>query len=185
MPNNTQITDDVILQDAITKLSKLMEEDRIASVEKGKRDISIQKARAVIELYSNGKTFEEFISKNELFTQLSETNNESERLNISDFEYPKGTWKDKIIGILKYENRVLSVNEIIGIVELHQNDYTTKQLLGLISNTINTNLVKNGYLKIYKPTIPTKGFYYGNPLWWDGEELKKEHLPKPKQKKVW
>jgi hypothetical protein len=183
--NPSNVTDEVILKDAITKLSKLLEEEKVAAIEKDRRDASIQKARVVIELYSNGKSFEDLSSNHE--NALEKTNIlQVIKPDISPFIYPLAkTWAVKIIAIIKNENRVLSVNEIIEVVEQHEKNYTTKQLLGLISNTINTNLVKKGDLKIYKPLIKIKGFYYGNPSWWDGEELRKEYYPKPKDKKLW
>lgn len=184
-----QITDDLILQDAVLKLTKLLEEDRIASIEKEKRDKSIQKAKILIELYSNGKSYEEFIKPvNGSSAEIANVNKVSQstiKPTEAKFEYPADRqWKHKIVAVIKHENRVLTVKEIVDFIKPYETEYNESQLVGLVSNTVTLNLVKNNILKIHK--TGGRAFYYGSPLWWDENgELKKEHSPIKKQEKIW
>jgi hypothetical protein len=190
MANTGHITDEIILKDSISKLKKLMEEDRVAAIEKEKRDKSIQRARLIIELYSDGKPIEDLLNSAEMPTSLFEGLPTQIRTQMADsekpkFEYPHGKmWKHKIIAVVKHENRVLSVKEIVDIIQKFEPNYTEKQLTGLVSNTITIKLVKNNILKIHKDG--GKGYYYGSPLWWDDNgELKKEFYPIKKMEKIW
>lgn len=195
MANELEITDEFILKDTIRKARIIIAEERQADIDKEVRDKAKARLKLLYEEYSNGNKFDEFEKEfrngvDKIKTVSSHIDNSVNTQNDNDnskFVYPiKGTWAERIIAVFKYKNRVLKITDVVEIIKPHEPEYNNKQLVNLISNTVNMALVKKGFLKIYDPPFKTKGFYYGSPLWWDENgELKKEHINEIKLKNVW
>ena len=185
LPN--EITDDDILRSTEAKLSKLIQDFERITGEQQQREREIQKLRLLYNVYSNGEPINIQLlgikgMGNREETPIPTISNTSE----SSFDYPFGaTWVKKIIAVLKHNNKVMKVSEMVSIIEKYEKDYSRKQLVGLISNTINTTMLKKGYIKIYTPEPKTKGFYYGSPLWWENDLLLKEYEPVIRKEKLW
>jgi hypothetical protein len=185
MEQSLNNTEEYILNNSIERMTAIVEEDRLAAMKQAERDITKKRLRAVIELYSNGKTYEEITAIPIDRIEVPNPNTDHIEDNGS-FKYPiDGTWRDRIIAVLKHENRVLTIKDMVAIVQTHHSVYNYAQLSNLISNTINTKLVKDNAVRIYKSIPATKGFYYGSPLWWDGDVLRDEHKPKLKTQDIW
>ena len=172
------INDATIVKEATARLSRLLEEEKRAEKEKVVRDIEITKAKAVIELFS---------VKSDMPAYQTEVINDAKFEHFfpkDKFEYPASeTWMEKIKAFLKFTNRVSTIADMIEVFRPFENREDSK-LLNVISNTVNT-MLKKGLLKVYKPPVKMKGYYYGNPLWFDGEILKDEYLPNIKEKLSW
>jgi len=172
MTNN--LTDTQILKELNLRLSKLLEEEKVATKEKEIRDVSIQKTKMAIEAFSNSVTPEEVIPE-KLGTTTIET----------EFEYPKDkTWQDKIKAFMKFKNKGVTVAQIVEGLKPYEPEYSQEKLYGAISNIVST-MVKKDIVKIYKPPVKMKGYFYGNPLWFEGEDLKQEYVPDFKEKLLW
>jgi len=189
------VSDDIILRQTISKLTALIEEDNEARVKQLARDNKIKASKLLIEILS-GQSYEEIIlvsnvSKGEevQYPSILHINKNSARETLeleSEFKYPmNGTWRDKIASVLKYENRAMTIKEIIAIIQPYHKESSLSSITNVVSNTINSKLLKDGDIKIYTPEIKTKGFYYSSPKWWDGDKLKDEHKPKPKESTLW
>src|SRR3982751_1831646 len=57
------LPDELILKKVIDSLNALLEEDREAKEAQAAREVKIKKARFAVELFSNGKTYEEIIGE--------------------------------------------------------------------------------------------------------------------------
>ena len=179
------ITDEAILDNTIAKLKKLYQEDKVAKRIQEERDRDISKLTLVFEAYSNGKSIEDFIT-GENGNSLPVIQPQLKVIPNEEFEYPlNATWANKIVAVFKYKNVALKISEIADMVRDYEKGYTDKKLTGVITNTINTNLVKNGILRIYTPPFKSKGFYYTSPIWWENDKLKSEYMPTKKEVKVW
>jgi|GEM_PF-5797674 len=170
-----EITDSLILKELKERLSKLLSEERKAIKEKEIRDISIQKTKIAIEAFTDASEIE--IVKEGFNRELNNNNDE--------FEYPKNkTWQEKIKAFLKYKNKVVTISEIVEGMLPHEPEYTSEKIHAAISNMVST-MLKKELLKVHKPKTKMKGYYYGNPLWFEGEELKQEYEPNMEQKLIW
>lgn len=173
-----------LLENARKELILLEEQEKEAVIAKAKRDTKIKQAKSVIEFLSE----EDVMDKNESVSQDVPTYDPKE-LPVtmdSNFVYPiKGTWEDRIKAILKFSNRVLAISEMFEAFKPFETKLNDKQLLAIVSNTVTTMANTKGLLKKYDPPFKMRGFYYGNPIWWEGDVLKKEHEPKPKEAKLW
>ena len=164
----------MILKELKERLSKLLIEERKAIKEKEIRDVSINKTKIAIEAFSDegelGVINEGFIA--------------GENMN-NIFEYPKDkTWQEKIKAFMKFKNKVVTISQIVEGMQPFETDYTSDRLHGAVSNMVST-MVKAGLIKTYKPKTKMKGYFYGNPLWFDGEDLKQEYAPNLEQKLIW
>lgn len=178
----SSINDELIVREAQSKLDKLLLESDKAEKEKEIRDLEITKAKAVIDLFSKPKP--SFSFNTEHFN-MSSGNGNSDIAGIYAWAYdPKATWADRIKSYIKHKNKVITIADMVEAFKIHVKDKSEDKLLGAISNNVST-MVKKELLKIYKPPIKMKGFYYGNPLWFNGEELKEEYLPNVKAKLLW
>ena len=173
-----------IYQEAKKELERLHEEDRIASIEQQKRTQAINEAYAVITFLSKGL---ETPDGAEPFMQS--TPEEDFKESIKDINYPiDGTWQEKIKSVIKHAGKVLKIADMVNIMSEAEKKglegYTTAQILGVVSNNT-SKMAKEGILGVYKSPKKEKGYYYGSPLWWNGNELKEEYLPETKIKSLW
>lgn len=169
-----------VYQEAKKELDRLHEEDRIASIEQQKRTQAINEAYAVITFLSKKLEFPEGAEPYPLSTAEED---------FKEIFYPSdGTWQEKITAVIKYAGKVLKIADMVHIMEAEEkklaSDYTTDQILGVVSNNT-SKMAKAGMLGVYKSPKKEKGYYYGNPVWWDGKDLKEEYLPEPKVKSLW
>lgn len=173
-----------VYEEAKKELDRLHEEDRIASIEQQKRTQAINEAYAVITFLS--KSLE---TPDGAGPFMRSTPEEDFKNNLKEINYPiDGTWQDKIKAVIKYVGKVLKISDMVDIMSEEEKkgstEYTTDQILGVVSNNT-SKMAKAGMLGVYKSPKKEKGYYYGNPVWWDGKELKEEYLPESKIKSSW
>lgn len=174
------ISDNQILKQLKSKLATLLEEDRKAAVEKEKRDLLIKKTTVAIEVFSESEDNTYII---DLSKEVNDKGNIDKELN--SFDYSKGkTWKDKIKNYMIYTGKAVTISELVGEFKKHEPNYTEPQINGAMNNAVQA-MFRKGVLKVYTPPVKMKGYYYANPLWFDGEALKEEHIPDFKKKLVW
>lgn len=107
------------------------------------------------------------------------------RENNATFHYPADkTWEERIKTYMKYKNVPLKISHLLEEFKKYEPDYSISQLKGALNNTIQS-MNKKDALKIYNPPRKEKGFYYGNPLWFEGDKLKEEHIPNTNKKSTW
>ena|SRR5579872_2668782 len=178
-----------ILAEAEAKLISLQREEQRALIEQERRDRDIKNAKAVIEFLSadigEGERSAAPSIEN-IIVPLEPTLTIIEGANQSTFIYPNGTWQDRIKAYLKFRNHVLTIENMASEFRKHHSleEYSNDSLKAVISNTVSV-MVKNQLLKSYKPAWKMRGLYYGNPLWFDGEQLKENHQPDLKTKLLW
>ncbi|MBS1744626.1 MAG: hypothetical protein JST21_00505 [Bacteroidetes bacterium] len=171
---SNQLSDGQILKELKSRLSKLLEEEKAALKEKEIRDASIQKTKIAIEAFSNADTIE-----------ILETPQLQQAKEEIEFVYPKDkTWQERIKAYMKFRDKVLTIAQIVEGVKEYETEYTEDKLHAAISNIVST-MVKNHLVRTYKPAIRMKGYYYGNPLWFENDELKEEYKPDLKEKLMW
>lgn len=180
----SQITDEQILKEAKQRLSKLIEEARVAEVEKEKRDIAILKAKVVIDLFSETVDAGEDVKEISFDTTTPTPTPIHFSTEETKFTVPEGTWQDKIKACLKFANKVLTIAKIVEMLKPFNSDMTEKQLTGVVSNTVNT-MLKKETIKVFQPPVKMKGYFYGNPLWFEGSDLREEYKPDLKKKLLW
>jgi hypothetical protein len=174
------ITDSQILKEATDRLAGLFEEEKEAEAQKIRRDLAIQKAKAVIELFSDDS----------LETPVTLSINTDKSIDVDNsetkliFVLPSGTWQEKIKACLKFKNRALSIAQMVDLFKPFNMGYADKQLTAVLSNTVNT-MLKKLLLKTYVAPIKMKGYFYGNPLWFDGDVLKEEYKPDLRENLLW
>ena len=170
-----------ILVDFKKEYSVLQEEAIKAEIKKKARDqrmYLLKNAIEAIEGLSNPKVKEEEVEEQNVV--ITESINDSEA-----FHYPADkTWEERIKAYLKYKNVPLKVSHLMEEFTKHEPGYSITQLKGALNNTIQS-MNKKDALKIYTPPRKEKGFYYGNPLWFEGEKLKEEHIPNTNKKSIW
>jgi len=176
------INDDIIVREATERLKRLLDEDAVAVREAEIRGLEIAKAKAVIELFSKPVKIDFSVtsSVNKEFTVPVIT--AKEQPTVFDFSNEK-TWIDRIKAFLKFKNKVSTISDMFNAFKGFEKK-SDDQILGAITNTVST-MSKRGLLKVYKPPIKMKGYFYGNPLWFEGEILKDEHLPNLREKTLW
>jgi hypothetical protein len=176
-----------IVKEATNRLTTLLEEAKQAEIAKEKRDMEIIKARAVIDLFANetnGSTGEHTQELNiPLLSPLPIF--ETPSINVSSFIYDSGdTWEDRVKGYFKFKNKVLTITQIVEAFKEYEPAYSYDKLKGAVTNSVSM-MHKKGLLKVYDPGFKMRGFYYGNPLWFVGDQLKDEHKPDLKEKLLW
>ena len=104
---------------------------------------------------------------------------------INAFVYDMSeTWEERIKSYFKYRSVVLTISDIVDGLKPYHPDYSLDKLKGAVTNSV-AMMHKKGILKVYDPGYKMRGFYYGNPLWFQGEQLKDEYKPNPKEKLLW
>lgn len=94
-----------------------------------------------------------------------------------EFVYPKDeTWEERVKSYMKFKNKAIKTAQIINEFKQYESGYTEDKLKGAINNCIQS-MLKKRLLRVYEPEIKTKGYYFANPLWFEGESLKEEHKP--------
>jgi hypothetical protein len=167
------LTDEIILKELQSRLSKLKQEEKQAELDSNSRKILIEKTKLAIEAFNEKP--EIVNSKNIIINSNSSIN------------YPNdGTWHERIIAYMKYYNKALTISELTEGMMEYEPDYTKDKLHGALSNMM-TSLVKRGDSMKYVPTgEKMKGNYYSSPLWYDDKgELKEEHRPSKVKKSLW
>ena len=179
-----------ILEEATQALARLLQEEKIAEAQKARRDLDIRKAKAVIDLFTTPEDIAAAVqATNELlFAEKPTTpsNVPEPPLPPTEFVYAaKATWQERIKAYFKFKNRVLSIGQIWEEFIKHEPGKDKDSLKGVISNTVAV-MVKKGLLKSYDPPeVKTRGYYYGNPLWFDDNTLKDEYKPNLKEQLLW
>lgn len=173
-----------LYEEAKKDLARLHEEDRAASIAQQARTQAINEAYAVVTYLS--KSLETPDGADSFMRSTAE---EDFKDDIREVNYPiDGTWQEKIKAVIKYVGKVLKIADMVEIMLVEENKvedgYTDEQILGVVSNNT-SKMAKAGMLGVYKSPKKEKGYYYGNPMWWDGKELKEEYLPEPKIKALW
>ena len=174
-----------IVKEATNRLTNLLEEAKEAEIAKEKRDKEILKARAVIDLFFNeaeeNPEAAVLIPSIQLIPPLPYYPSPV----MTEFNYDKSdTWEERVKSFFKYKNRVLIISQIVDAFKPYHPDYSEDKLRGAVTNTVAT-MHKKGFLKVYDPGFKMRGFYYGNPLWFDGDTLREEHKPDLKEKLLW
>lgn len=173
-----------ILEQANQRLMELLEESRIADIEREKRDKEIMKVRAVIEFIGGSDTGTIVTTVN---TEKNETNTPKDNAEneVTTFVYRENeTWRERIKALFKFKNVALTIGQIVEEFEKHELRMGEKKLKGIVSNMV-MNMVKDKLLKVYDPGVKMRGYYYANPSWFEGEELRSEHKPDLNKKLLW
>ncbi|HEV3413126.1 MAG TPA: hypothetical protein VG101_11635 [Puia sp.] len=177
-----------IVKEATNRLNILLEEAKQAEIAKEKRDTEIIKARAVLDLFaneSNGSTSEHIPQVAAIQIPPPLPIYDLPTMNLRSFTYdPSNTWEDRVKGYFKFKNKVLTITQIVDEFKEYEPDYSYDKLKGAVTNIV-AMMHKKGLLKVYDPGFKMRGFYYGNPLWFVGDELKEEHKPDLKEKLLW
>ena len=76
------------------------------------------------------------------------------------------------------------ISNIVKEIKKYHPEYSEDRINGAINNTV-SGMMKKGLLKVYTPPIKMKGFFYANPLWFEGDKLKDEYVPDLNEKLKW
>lgn len=107
------------------------------------------------------------------------------KVDTEKFEYPKAKgWEERIKAYMKFKNQAVKISEMMEIFKPYHPDYTITQLKAALNNAVQTMLKKH-VLRIYEPEIKQKGYYYANPMWFEGNDLKEEHIPNLNKNLAW
>jgi len=175
-----------IIKKANERLLQLLEEAKAADIAKEKRELEILKIQSVIELFTpeidetlvEETTIPPFVNDSTLpLANIAPVVNQFKYSNLD-------TWEERIKAFFKFKNRVLTISQIVEAFELYEPSYTKEKLKGAVTNAV-AMMHKNELLRVYKPGFKMRGFYYGNPLWFEGETLKEEHKPDLREKLLW
>lgn len=170
-----------ILADFKKEYSVLQEEAIQADIKKKARDQRMYMLKNAIEAIEGL-----------LYPKMKEEEVEEQNVAITEnvvgseaFHYPADkTWEERIKAYMKYKNVPLKISHLLEEFKKYEPDYSISQLKGALNNTIQS-MNKKEALKIYNPPRKEKGFYYGNPLWFEGDKLKEEHIPNTNKKSIW
>jgi hypothetical protein len=181
-----------IVKEATNRLTALLEDARQAEIAKEKRDIEISKTRLIIdfldpegralieEKITNGTT----VNGIQLPPALPIFQN-PEMPQLPEFNYDKSiTWEERIKAYFKFKNRVLTIGEIVEAFKHFEPNYNEKKLKGAVTNSV-AGMHKDKLLKVYNPGFKMRGYYYGNPVWFEGDQLREEYKPDLKEKLLW
>lgn len=165
-----ELNDKEIAASLRTKLMGLLKEEKEEEAKRKVRIEAIKRTKLALEAYSEDGIEEEL----------------QEMAAEADYNYPKGSWKDKIVSYLSYKNRVSTPAEIQRGIEKYEQGYTPERLRAALAGEL-SKMVKRDELKQFKPNgMKMKGFYYGSPQWFDENgQLKDEHLPIKRKADLW
>ena len=163
---NENITDAQILANLQSKLEGLV-------AIRAQTDLQIERAKKAIELYSNGDI--RFSANGSLTT----------RSVSAMIEYnASATWHEKVILILKSQNRPMTTREITDFVVSKEPKLNKDKVYLNVAGTV-FQLKGRKQLKGYKPR-KMKGEYHASPTWFDKEgNLLKEYEPEHKTESLW
>jgi len=173
-----------VYQEAKKELDRLIQENKIAAEQQLKRTQDINAANSVIYFLSKDIETPDGADPFVRSTAIEDFTEIAPNINYTH----NGTWQDKIKAVIKHANKVIKVYDMVEIMvaeeESGNTKYTQEQILGVVSNNT-SKMVKDNMIKAYKSPKREKGYYYGNPIWWNGEILKDEFLPQQKEKILW
>ena len=168
-----------LLDESKAELSRLLEEETKANKEKETRDISILRTKSVID-FLNIK-----LNGEKVVVSTSETLQQDNLVSSKAFSYALDiTWVEKIKAFLKFHNKVATIAEMVDAFVEFEKPVDSKKIFSALSNVVST-MTKKNLLKIHKPPIKMKGYYYGNPTWYLSDELKEEYKPNLEKKLMW
>lgn len=176
-----------VLVDLKKQYSVLEEQEKDAEekrLKRGQKMLMLKTAITGIEGLLNPVQDSEQTTVREALYATQEINNET-KIKVKSFIYPADkTWEERIKAYMKYKNVPLKISDMYNAFKDYEPDYTTAKLKGALNNTVQT-MHKKDKLKIYYPPRKEKGFYYGNPSWFAGEDLQEEHIPNHIIKPTW
>jgi len=173
-----------IIKEAKERLRLLLEEEAQADIARQKREKEIIKAKTVIDLFTS-----DLESQSEITPSISSSTSLSS-IPVHALEDPRfmynisETWEERVKAYFKFRNRVLTIAEIVEAFRPYHKDYSEEKLKGAVTNAV-AMMNKKKLLKVYDPGFKMRGFYYGNPLWFENGQLKEEYKPDFKEKLLW
>ena len=112
-----------------------------------------------------------------LTTSVNKESIPTPKVGLSHFDYPAGKgWEERIKAYMKFTNKAVKISEMVDTFIKYHSDYTTAKLKAALNNAVQT-MIKKGVLQVYEPKLKQKGFFYANPMWFEGKELKEEYIP--------
>lgn len=118
-------------------------------------------------------------------SSVNKENTSTSKVGTVHFDYPaaKG-WEERIKAYMKFKNQAVKISEMVATFKTYHPDYTPAKLKAALNNTVQT-MLKKDVLQVYEPEKKQKGFFYANPLWFEGKDLKEEHMPNLKKNLEW